>query len=106
MERCLTAKLEDARDALVNKAIEVLAVYRANFAKNIAGTTLMIPDQLRHFVLMILALIKHVRFFGGGQRDKGGVGGSEPIVRGVPRHTHVCVARQPIPGCSQANRLF
>ena len=71
MERCLTAKLEDARDALVNKAIEVLAVYRTNFAKNIAGTTLMIPDQLRHFVLMILALIKHVC----SKAVKGGGGG-------------------------------
>ena len=94
----MTAKLEDARDALVNKAIEVLAVYRANFAKNIAGTTLMIPDQLRHFVLMILALIKHVRFMGGGRGGDGHrrgrrvgadcKGGSAPYARVCRSTTH------------------
>jgi len=57
----LTAKIEDARDALVYKVIEILAVYRSNFAKNIAGTILMVPEQLRHLPLMILSLIKHVR---------------------------------------------
>jgi len=61
VERSLTAKIEDARDALVYKVIEILAVYRSNFAKNIAGTILMVPEQLRHLPLMILSLIKHVR---------------------------------------------
>ena len=70
VERSLTAKLEDARDALIYKVIELLAVYRSHFAKNIAGTTLMIPEQLRHFALMMLSLVKHVRERGAPTRRR------------------------------------
>jgi protein transport protein SEC24 len=61
VERCLTAKLEDARDALINKAIELLGVYRAHYARNVAGTTLLVPESLRALPLLLLAMVKHVR---------------------------------------------
>ena len=69
IERALTSKLEDARDALVNKCIDIMATYKNQVASTVTTAgQLSICDPLKQFPLLILAMLKHpfIRFGTGG----------------------------------------
>lgn len=60
VDRSVTASLSDARDALINAAIDSLASYRTSVL-SIQQPGLLTPACLRLFPLYVLALLKHVR---------------------------------------------
>lgn len=60
VERAITARLEDARDALVNKCVDMLGVYKASFASPGANPQLLACDNLKLLPLMTLSIIKCV----------------------------------------------
>ncbi|ORX50100.1 hypothetical protein DM01DRAFT_1337773 [Hesseltinella vesiculosa] len=61
VERALSSKLDDARDAVVNKLVDLLGVYKAHVLGSAQGSTpqLTIPENLKLLPLLALALIKH-----------------------------------------------
>ena len=61
VERALTSKLEDARDALINKCVDILGVYKANFTSSGQNPQLIASDNLKFLPLFVLSLLKHVR---------------------------------------------
>ncbi|XP_043917273.1 protein transport protein Sec24B-like isoform X2 [Protopterus annectens] len=61
VDRSVTASLSDARDALVNAAIDSLSAYRSTVS-NLQQSALIAPHSLRLFPLYILALLKQKAF--------------------------------------------
>lgn len=63
VERSLSHKIEDARDALVNKVVDILTTYKTNLSASGAGASpgLLAPDCLKYLPLLVLGLLKHVR---------------------------------------------
>jgi protein transport protein SEC24 len=59
IDRAMQAKLSDAREALVNKLVEILASYRQTLGPGQAGAQLLLPATLTSLPLHVLALIKH-----------------------------------------------
>jgi protein transport protein SEC24 len=64
VERSLSHKLEDAREALFNKTVEILSAYKTSMTAGGAGVSaqLAISDNLRIFPVLMLALLKTVGF--------------------------------------------
>ncbi|CAG8554291.1 7755_t:CDS:10 [Diversispora eburnea] len=62
VERSLSSKLEDARDALTNKLVDILGVYKSSLTGSQSGASpqLQICDNLKLLPLLSLALLKHV----------------------------------------------
>lgn len=62
VERAMSSKLEDARDAVVNKLVDVLKVYKDTMTSAGGGASaqLAIPDNLRLLPLLCCGLVKHV----------------------------------------------
>ncbi|CAB5132532.1 hypothetical protein RhiirA5_364598 [Rhizophagus irregularis] len=62
VERSLSSKLEDARDALTNKMIDILGVYKSALTGSQSGASpqLQICDNLKLLPLLSLGLLKHV----------------------------------------------
>jgi len=63
VERSLSAKLEDARDALLNKVVEIFTVYKTTMTSAGQGASpqLVTSDTMKFLPLLLLGLIKHVR---------------------------------------------
>ncbi|KAI7902295.1 uncharacterized protein BX663DRAFT_435291 [Cokeromyces recurvatus] len=61
VERGLTSKLDDARDAIVNKVVDLMGVYKTHVLGSSQGSTpqLTAPDNLKLLPLLALGLIKH-----------------------------------------------
>ncbi|KAF7726762.1 COPII subunit [Apophysomyces ossiformis] len=61
VERALTSKLDDARDAITNKVVDLLGVYKTHVLGSGQGSTpqLNVPDNLKLLPALALALIKH-----------------------------------------------
>ncbi|CAG8602265.1 335_t:CDS:10, partial [Dentiscutata heterogama] len=60
VERSLSSKLEDARDALTNKMIDILGVYKSSITGSQgASPQLQICDNLKLLPLLALGLLKH-----------------------------------------------
>ncbi|KAI3644225.1 hypothetical protein MP228_010389 [Amoeboaphelidium protococcarum] len=59
VERAVTAKLEDARDALINKCVDVLKVYKTSFSSAGQNPQLLACENLKLIPLMTLGLIKN-----------------------------------------------
>ncbi|KAJ8657095.1 hypothetical protein O0I10_007175 [Lichtheimia ornata] len=62
VERGQTSKLDDARDAVVNKTIDILGVYKSQvlgLGKGSTSPQLSVPEHLKLLPLLTLALIKH-----------------------------------------------
>ncbi|KAL5035514.1 COPII subunit [Batrachochytrium dendrobatidis] len=62
VERALTSKIEDARDALMYKLHELIAVYKNQFARNGPSSQLLLPENLKLMPIYTLAMIKHLAF--------------------------------------------
>ncbi|CAG8551464.1 10705_t:CDS:10 [Dentiscutata erythropus] len=61
VERSLSSKLEDARDALTNKMIDILGVYKSSITGSQgASPQLQISDNMKLLPLLALGLLKHV----------------------------------------------
>lgn len=62
VERSLSHKLEDARDALTNKMVEILGAYKSTMtaAGSGASAQLAISDNMRMLPLLVLGLLKNV----------------------------------------------
>ena len=62
VERALTHKLEDARDALFNKMVEILQAYKASMTAAGAGASaqLAISENLKMLPVLTLGLLKNV----------------------------------------------
>lgn len=60
-----TTRLLDAREALINKCIDILTVYRSEITPTSSPTQLMLPESLKLFPLYVLAMLKNVLFRSG-----------------------------------------
>lgn len=60
VERSLSYKLEDARDALTNKLTDILQAYKNTMASSGATPQLICSESMKYLPLLILALLKHV----------------------------------------------
>lgn len=62
MDRCTTASVAEAREALVNVAVDVLAAHRLaqNLPAGALSAALHAPHALRLLPLFLLALLKRV----------------------------------------------
>lgn len=61
VERSISHKLDDARDAITNKLTDIIAAYRASMTAGGVSAQLSIPDNLKMLPILCLGLIKHVR---------------------------------------------
>ncbi|KAA0189661.1 hypothetical protein HAZT_HAZT002439 [Hyalella azteca] len=61
VDRCLASTSTDARDALVNAAVDVLSSYRNSLSQS-PGRALVAPHNLKLWPLYTLALLKSVAF--------------------------------------------
>lgn len=62
VERSIHARLEDARDALMNKLVDVLSVYKSTMTSAGSGPSpqLSIASSMQLLPLLVLGLLKHV----------------------------------------------
>ncbi|KAG0088911.1 COPII subunit [Podila epicladia] len=69
VERGMNSKLDDARDALTNKCVDILGVYKTHMTASSSGATpnLQISDNLKLLPLLTLGMLKHVALRGGSQ---------------------------------------
>ncbi|KAI8350455.1 protein transport protein SEC24 [Mortierella sp. GBAus27b] len=69
VERGMSSKLDDARDALTNKCVDILGVYKTHLTAASSGATpnLQISDNLKLLPLLTLGMLKHVAIRGGSQ---------------------------------------
>lgn len=65
VERSLSHKLEDARDAVFNKLVEILQTYKSSMTAAGAGASaqLAVGENLKMLPVLILGLLKNVRCF-------------------------------------------
>ncbi|KAG5459060.1 MAG: LOW QUALITY PROTEIN: hypothetical protein BJ554DRAFT_597 [Olpidium bornovanus] len=65
----LTAKLEDARAALLNKVVDILGVYKTCLTASSSGATsqLTLCNNLKLLPLLVLGITKHVAFQGSSR---------------------------------------
>ena len=63
IDRSLTSKIEDARDALIYKLSEIISVYKASFNQATHPQQLMIAENLQLLPVFTLAMIKNVCFY-------------------------------------------
>lgn len=59
----MASKLEDARDAVTNKLVEILSTYKNTMTSSGAGASaqLSVSENLKMLPLLCLGLLKHVR---------------------------------------------
>jgi protein transport protein SEC24 len=62
VERALTSKLEDAREALFFKLAEILSTYKTSFNQTVHNAQLLISDNLTLLPILILGIIKNVHY--------------------------------------------
>lgn len=62
VERAMSSKLEDARDAVINKVVDILKVYKDTMtaANGGASAQLTVPENLKLMPLLACAMVKHV----------------------------------------------
>ncbi|KAJ3278706.1 COPII subunit [Borealophlyctis nickersoniae] len=62
VERALTSKIEDARDALSYKLNEIMGAYKQAFTTSSQAAQLLLPENLKLLPLLILGLLKNTAF--------------------------------------------
>ena len=60
VDRALTTKLDDAREALQYKLNEIIAVYRSMYASQGQSDMMILPPNLKLLPVMVLGLLKNV----------------------------------------------
>lgn len=63
VERSMQSKMEDARDAVTNKLVDILGTYKATMTASGSGPSpqLVVADNMKYLPLLMLGLLKHVR---------------------------------------------
>ena len=63
VERSMQSKLEDARDAVLYKLVDILGTYKATMTSSGSGASpqLVIAENMKFLPLLMLGLLKHVR---------------------------------------------
>jgi hypothetical protein len=59
IERALSSKLEDAREAVFNKCVDICQMYKTLFLSSGASPQLMLGEHLKLLPILLLALMKH-----------------------------------------------
>ncbi|KAF8587201.1 protein transporter SEC24 [Ramaria rubella] len=69
VERSISHKLEDARDAITNKLVDILTAYKNSMTAAVgsASAQLAISDNMKMLPLLCLGLLKHVSIRQGAQ---------------------------------------
>ncbi|KAI9102462.1 hypothetical protein DFS34DRAFT_577162 [Phlyctochytrium arcticum] len=62
VERALTSKIEDAREALMYKLDDIMGAYKASFTTSGQAVQLLVPDNLKLLPLLILGMLKNTAF--------------------------------------------
>jgi len=62
VEKALSSRLSDARDGLVSKCVDIMAVYKSDLASKKDNTQLLLPEALKLLPLYVLSLIKSSPF--------------------------------------------
>lgn len=64
VERCLTHKLEDSRDAVLQRMVDILSSYKSSMTAAGAGASaqLAISENLKMLPVLVLGLLKNVGF--------------------------------------------
>ncbi|KAI5475328.1 hypothetical protein MNV49_001632 [Pseudohyphozyma bogoriensis] len=62
VERSMQSKLEDARDAVMNKLVDILGTYKATMTSAGSGASpqLVVAENMKYLPLLMLGLLKHV----------------------------------------------
>jgi protein transport protein SEC24 len=60
VERALSSKLEDARDAVTNKVADILTAYKNSMTGGGGGGQLATADNMKMLPVLALGLLKHV----------------------------------------------
>lgn len=65
VERSTQSKMEDARDAVLNKLVDILGTYKATMTSSGSGPSpqLVVAENMKFLPLLMLGLLKHVRPF-------------------------------------------
>jgi hypothetical protein len=64
VERSMQSKLEDARDAVVNKLVDILVTYKATMTSSAgASPQLVLAENMKFLPMLMLGLLKHVSAF-------------------------------------------
>ena len=62
VERALSSKIDDAREAILYKVAEIAAFYRTNVINGSANGPLVLPESMKLLPVLTLAMIKNVAF--------------------------------------------
>ncbi|KAJ1564274.1 COPII subunit [Nowakowskiella sp. JEL0078] len=62
IERSLSSKIEDARDAVVYKLVEILGTYKQNFTTSGQSVQVLAPENLALLPVLILGMLKNMAF--------------------------------------------
>ncbi|KAJ3014838.1 COPII subunit [Thoreauomyces humboldtii] len=62
VERALTSKIEDAREALMYKLDDIIGAYKSAFTSSGQSVQLLVPENLKLLPLLILGLLKNNAF--------------------------------------------
>ncbi|KND02225.1 uncharacterized protein SPPG_02707 [Spizellomyces punctatus DAOM BR117] len=62
VERALTSKIEDAREALMYKLDDIMGAYKSSFTTSGQAVQLLMPDNLKLLPLLTLGLLKNTAF--------------------------------------------
>ena len=62
VDKVRSYKLDDARDYLINKCVEILNTYRTSLTTNLQGAQLLVSENLKFLPLFVLGLIKSPAF--------------------------------------------
>ncbi|KAI8824176.1 uncharacterized protein EV422DRAFT_493298 [Fimicolochytrium jonesii] len=62
VERALTSKIEDAREALMYKLDDIMGSYKSAFTTSGQAVQLLVPENLKLLPLMVLGLLKNTAF--------------------------------------------
>ncbi|KAJ3222906.1 COPII subunit [Clydaea vesicula] len=62
VERALTSKIEDAREAVLFKLIEIISSYKSNCTSSGQSMQLLVPENLKLLPILTLGLLKSMAF--------------------------------------------
>ncbi|TPX48602.1 hypothetical protein SeMB42_g02938 [Synchytrium endobioticum] len=62
VDRVLSSRLEDAREAILNKLIDIISVFKSNFTTSGQSVQLLLPENLKMLPMLVMGLIKNLGF--------------------------------------------
>ena len=62
IERALSSKFSDAREAVLFKLVDIMGAFKSNFLSSGQSTQLVLPESLKFFPLFTHGLMKSVYF--------------------------------------------